>query len=580
MKSINFKILALMLLTATVFSGCAISKMVKNYDEQVRYTPATNPLENHGGKVAANVKGNISEGYFARRAIMEVTPVLKHEGGEQVLPTVTLRGTKTTSAGTMVNRDQASSFDLNNIIDFRPEMLESELVLRTRIYREGRENRANILPERKVADGTINTSQRVDKSEFMVAYMPDAYQKVTIHTEKANLYFGYMRHNLDNRLALNRNPENQAKITALADFIKRGWQFQSIEVNAWASPEGEVAFNEKLAENRSKTGDKYLADLFTRLERETKTTIARPAFKVSAKGEDFDGFMTALNASNLPDKQAIANVINAQVAPAERERRIKDMTLIYAEIEKLLEPLRRAEFVVNLYEPKKTDAEMAMLSTSNPSELTMEELLYAATLTNDLQTKLAIYKAGQQLFPRCARFFNNAAAVNLELGNIDAAAADLEKANQLAPGNAYIQNNLGVVAAYKNDYVNAKNLFTTANSSNVNTSSNLGVISIVQGDYQAASTALAASTCTYNLAMSQLISGNEQAALNTLNCTPENAQVLYLKAIIGARRNDTNLLYENLRKAIAAEPGYKAIAKKDREFIRFFDRAEFQQIVN
>jgi hypothetical protein len=353
MKSINFKILALMLLTATVFSGCAISKMVKNYDEQVRYTPATNPLENHGGKVAANVKGNISEGYFARRAIMEVTPVLKHEGGEQVLPTVTLRGTKTTSAGTMVNRDQASSFDLNNIIDFRPEMLESELVLRTRIYREGRENRANILPERKVADGTINTSQRVDKSEFMVAYMPDAYQKVTIHTEKANLYFGYMRHNLDNRLALNRNPENQAKITALADFIKRGWQFQSIEVNAWASPEGEVAFNEKLAENRSKTGDKYLADLFTRLERETKTTIARPAFKVSAKGEDFDGFMTALNASNLPDKQAIANVINAQVAPAERERRIKDMTLIYAEIEKLLEPLRRAEFVVNLYEPKK-----------------------------------------------------------------------------------------------------------------------------------------------------------------------------------------------------------------------------------
>lgn len=580
MKSINFKILALMLLTATVLSGCAISKMVKNYDEQVRYTPATNPLENHGGKVAANVKGNISEGYFARRAIMEVTPVLIHEGGETELPTITLRGTKTTSAGTMVNLDQASSFDMNNTLNFTPEMLASELVLRTRIYKEGREQRASILPERKVADGTINTSQLVDKGEFTVAYMPDKYEKVTIHTESANLYFGYMRHNLDTRLALNRDPENQAKITALADFVKRGWEFQSIEVNAWASPEGEVAFNEKLAENRSKTGEKYLADLFTRLEKETETTIEKPAFKVSAKGEDFDGFMTALNASNLPDKQAIANVINAQVAPAERERRIKDMTLIYAEIEKLLEPLRRAEFVVHLYEPKKTDAEMAQLATSNPSELTLEELLYAATLTNDLNTKLAIYKAGQQLFPRCARLFNNAAAVNIELGNIEAAAADLEVANQLVPGNAYIQNNLGIVAAYKNDYVNAKNLFTTANSSNVNTNTNLGVINIVQGDYQAASTALATSTCTYNLAMSQLISGNEQAALNTLNCTPESPQVFYLKAIIGARRNDTSLLYDNLRKAVAAEPSYKAIAKKDREFIRYFDRAEFQEIVN
>jgi len=580
MKSINFKILVLMLLTATVFSGCAISRMVKNYENQVRYTPATNPLENHGGKVAANVKGNISDGYFARRAIMEVTPVLIHEGGEKELPTVTLRGTKTTSTGTMVNRDQASSFDMNNTIDFTPEMLASELVLRTRIYKEGREHRASILPERKVADGTINTSQLVDKGEFTVSYMPDAYEKVVIHTEKADLYFGYMRHNLDNRLALNRNPESQAKIAALAEFVQKGWQFQSIEVNAWASPEGEVAFNEKLAENRSKTGEKYLADFFTRIEKETNTPIERPAFKVSAKGEDFDGFMTALNASALPDKQAIANVINAQVAPAERERRIKDMTLIYAEIEKLLEPLRRAEFVVNLYEPKKTDAEMAQLSTSNPSELTLEELLYAATLTDDLNTKLAIYKSGQQLFPRCARLFNNAAAVNIELGNIEAAAADLEVANQLVPGNAYIQNNLGIVAAFQNDYENARNLFNTASSQAVNTSTNLGIVNIARGDYQAASTALASNTCSYNLAMSQLIGGNEQAALNTLNCTPESSQVFYLKAIIGARRNDTSLLYDNLRKAVAAEPGYKAIAKKDREFIRYFDRAEFQEIVN
>ncbi len=579
MKSVNFRILALMLLAATVFSGCGISKMVKNYESQVNFTPATNPLENHGGKVAANVKGNISENYFRRRAIMEVTPVLKFNGGEQEMPTVTLRGTRTTSAGTMINRDLASSFDLNNTINFKPEMLESELVLRTRIYREGREHRASILPERKVADGTINTSQRVDKTGFTVAFLPDRYEKVVIHTEKADLYFAYMRHNNDPRLALNRDAAAQAKLTALENHIKKGWQFHSIEVNAWASPEGEVAFNEKLAENRSKTGNKYLTDFFTRIEKATKTTIARPAFKVTAKGEDFDGFMAALNASNLPDKQAIANVINAQVAPSERERRIKDMTLIYAEIEKILAPLRRAEFVISLLEPKKTDSEIARLSTADPSKLTMEELLYAATLTNDLKTKLAIYKAGQQLFPRCARFFNNAAAVNIKLGNIDAAAKDLETANQLAPGNPSIQNNLGIVASVKGDYVNAKNLFTTANTRDLNTASNIGVMNLLKGDYQAAATNLATATCTYNLAMTQLMTGNQQAALNTLNCTPETPQVFYLKAIIGARRNDANLLFDNLKKAIAAEPGYKEIAKKDREFIRFFTRTEFQEIV-
>ena len=580
MKSINFKLLALLLLTATIFSGCAINRMVKNYDEQVNYTPATNPLENHGGKVAANVKGTISEKYFARKAIMEVTPVLIHENGETELPTVTLRGTKTTSPGTMVDRNTASSFDLNNIIDFKPEMLASELVLRTKIYKEGREDRARILPEEKIADGTINTASRIDKGEFSVAYLADQYEKETIVSEKASIFFDYMRHNLNNRLALNRDADNQAKINALSDFIKRGWQFKSIEVNAWASPEGEVAYNEELAGKRAQTGDKYLADLFTKIEKELGTTIDRGAFAVNAKGEDFDGFMAALNASNLPDKQAIANVINAQVAPAERERRIKDMTLIYNEIEKLLAPLRRAEFVVSLFEPKKTDAEMAMLATSNPSELTIEELLYAATLTDDLNTKLAIYKAGQRLFPNEVRFFNNAGAVLLEMGDYNAAATDLEKANQLTPGNVYIQNNLGVVAAYKEDYDNALRLFNAANSPDVNTSANLGSINIIQGDYQAATTSLATNTCTYNLAMAQLIAGNQQAALNTLNCTPESPQVLYLKAIIGARRNDTNLFYDNLRKAIAAEPGYKDVAKKDREFIRFFNQAEFQEIVN
>ena len=459
-------------------------------------------------------------------------------------------------------------------------MLASELVRRTKIYKEGREDRARILPEEKIADGTINTASRIDKGEFSVAYLADQYEKETIVSEKASIFFDYMRHNLNNRLALNRDPDNQAKINALSDFIKRGWQFKSIEVNAWASPEGEVAYNEELAGKRAQTGDKYLADLFTKIEKELGTTIDRGAFAVNAKGEDFDGFMAALNASNLPDKQAIANVINAQVAPAERERRIKDMTLIYNEIEKLLAPLRRAEFVVSLFEPKKTDAEMAMLATSNPSELTIEELLYAATLTDDLNTKLAIYKAGQRLFPNEVRFFNNAGAVLLEMGDYNAAATDLEKANQLAPGNVYIQNNLGVVAAYKEDYDNALRLFNAANSPDVNTSTNLGIINIIQGDYQAASTSLATNTCTYNLAMAQLIAGNQQAALNTLNCTPESPQVLYLKAIIGARRNDTNLLYDNLRKAIAAEPGYKDIAKKDREFIRFFNQAEFQEIVN
>lgn len=567
-----------MLIASAFFTSCGITKMVKNYESGIRYTPATNPLENHGGNVAANVKGNIVEGYFLRKAVLELTPVLKYEGGEQELQTVTLRGTGTTTQGTMVNPDRASSFDLNNVVAYQPEMLASELYIRAKVYKEGNADNATILPERKVADGVVNTSQRLYR-DHMISSAPHEYEKETIITKKADLYFAYMRHNLNPRLPLNAADEAQQRIAELSEFLSRGWEIKAIEVNAWASPEGEVAYNETLSENRASTGEKYMNDLLNSLESELEGPIERPDLTVSAKGEDFDGFMVKLNASNLPDKQVIANVINAQIAPAERERRIKDMTLIYAEIEKILEPLRRAEFVVHSFEPKKTDQEMAGLATSDPSQLDEKELLYAATLHDNMQTKLTIYKSAQRLFPNSYKGFNNAACVNLRLGNLNEAANDLEKANQLAPGNGYVQNNLGVLAAWNNDYENAKTLFDAAKAQGVESNYNLGTLMVSEGQYQAALSSFAGRTCTQNIALAQLMAGNTGAAMSTLECAPESANVEYLKAVVHSRQNNTNRMYESLRKAVQMDPSLKEMAAKDREFIRFFAQSDFQEIV-
>lgn len=578
MKNFNLRIFAVMLIAAAFFTSCGINRMVKNYESGIRYTPNTNPLENHGGNVAANVTGNIVEGYFQRRAVVELTPVLKYEGGEKELSTVVLRGTRTTTQGTMINPDRATNVELNNVLSYQPEMFASELYIRGRIYKEGNADRATILPERKVADGVINTSQRLARDHY-VSIAPHEYELETIITKKADLYFAYMRHNLDTRLALNRDPESQQRIADLGEFLKRGWEIKAIEVNAWASPEGEVAFNEELSERRSVTGERYMNDMFRRLERELGEPIARPDLTVSAKGEDFEGFMTKLNASALPDKQAIANVINSQIAPAERERRIKDMTLIYAEIEKILEPLRRAEFVVHSYEPKKTAEEIAALAVNNPAQLDEKELLYGATLHEDLQTKLAIYKSAQRLFPNSYKGFNNAAAINLKLGNVSEAAGDLEKANQLAPGNGHVQNNLGVVATWNKDYESAKPLFEAAKAQGIDSNYNLGTLMIIDGQYQAALSAFAGKTCTHNIALAQLLAGNAGAALSTLECAPESAEVAYLKAIVHSRQNNTSRMLDALRKAVELDPAMKELAAKDREFIRYFAQSDFQAIV-
>ncbi len=574
----NLKLLAVLLITAAFLGSCGLNKMIRDYGEGVTYSPEVNPLENHGGNVAVNVSGRVSERYFHRRAKLEITPVLVHEGGETTLSTVYLRGDRTTGQGTVVNRDAPTNFSIADVVAFEEGMEASELFIRARVYREGREDDVTVLPERKVADGVINTSQRI-KHSYDLATAAHGYEKVTTVSVEANIYFEYMRHNINWRLPLNRKQENQDKIQKLREHLKLGWQFQSIEVNAWASPEGEVAFNEKLSENRARSTETYLNNLFRTLERELGESIERPDLKVTAKGEDFDGFMRVLNASDLQDKQAIANIINSQLAPAERERRIKDMTIIYAEIEKLLEPLRRGQIVVTLYEPKRTDEEIAALSTSNPSELDDKELFYAATLTEDMQTRLSIYNAAKRLFPQDYRGFNNAAVVNIKQGNIDAAATDLERANQLAPNNGNVLNNLGAVAATKGDFENAQSYFEGAQAQGIRVNYNVGVLMIVKGDYQAALSSFAGRTCDYNVALAQLLAGNEAAAMTNLECATECGHVAYLKAVIGARRQNNDMVFENLRRAVRHNPALKQEAEKDREFIRLFQTAEFQEIV-
>ncbi len=577
MKKINIRITVVLLATAAILAGCGLNKMVRDYDEGIRYTPKVNPLENHGGTIAVEVDGRVGDRYFHRSAIVEITPVLKYEDGETPLEMIVLRGENTEVEGIRIARRGTTTFDLKDEIEFSEEMLASELVMDVRMYREGREDRAEILPERKVADGVINTSQRVDKDEEL-ALAPHGYEKEVIVTKSANIYYDYMRHNLNWRFDLNQKEENKKKVEKLNDFLKKGWDIKSVELNAWASPEGEVAFNEELSENRASTGHRYWKGQFEKLEKELED-YEKPEIKISARGEDFDGFMTKLQASDLEQKDAIANVINSELAPAERESRIKDMAVIYEEIEKILRPLRRAELVVNAYEPKKTDEEIATLSTTDPEKLDVKELLYAATLTEDLETKLQIYNSAKELFPQNYRGFNNAAYVNLKLGNAEEAAEDLEKANELAPNNGYVMNNLGVIAAWEHDHENALTYYEAAQAEGIDTRYNVGNMMILIGDYEAALSSYAGRTCTHNVALAHLLNKNEQAAMTNLECADETASVAYLTAIIGARREDNTMLFENLRKAISLDPDYKECARIDREFIKYFDIADFQEIV-
>jgi len=579
MKRINIQTISVLLLSIMLVTSCGLKKMVKNYDT-VRYEVTPNPLESHGGKIKVTVKGTIPEKYFHARAKVEFTPVLKYEGGSTTLKTITLKGEKAEGDGIVISKKTRSSFTYEDVVDYKPAMNKSELFVNAKAILK---NKEVMLGEIKLADGVIYTSERVGKGETL-ALAPHGYEKETIISKKANIYFEQNLFNLNMNLPNNRKPENRAALEELRKFAQNGWVIRNVEINAWASPEGEESFNQNLSENRSKTAEKYMNDYFrdvrAQWRRDKKNFQENITMNLSAKGEDWQGFVAAVQASNITDKNAILNVVNAHTDVSKREQEIRNMAVIYKEIEDgILPALRRAEIIVYSYEPKKSDEKIAMLSTSSPDSLDNKEILYAATLTEDFNTKLTIYKNATLVFPEDWKSYNNAAYAALKLNKLDEAATYLEKAKTLAPNNGMVLNNLGVLAAWNKDFAKAETLYQQAQSAGTNVTYNFAPINIKKGEYAAALGNMSGKTCDYNLGLAQMLNGDNNTALATLECAPKNAETHYLLAVLGARMNNSTVLFDNLRKAIQEDAGLKKVAKEDREFIKFFNATEFENIV-
>ncbi|HRS53997.1 MAG TPA: hypothetical protein P5250_04760 [Bacteroidales bacterium] len=583
MKKFNFKFTVAILALLVIFSGCGIKKMIKKYPD-VKYKVEPEVLETNGGKIKVKVTGTIPPKYFAKNAMVEFKPVLTYKNGTTPLKTFYLKGEKASGDGQVINKKNGGTFDFTDVIDYKPDMNVSELKVTPSVYKYKKPDKSKLMAETKLADGVIYTSERLGKDEILKLEEEHGYKKEELITKSASLYFAYNKSNLDLNLPLNKDPQNKAKLDTLYDFLKRNWKFKSFEINAWASPEGELSLNQKLSNERGVTGDEFIQKFFKTLIKDKlvsyKDVKKDIPYVVNAKGEDFQGFMTALNASNIPDKNAIKNVIESQATKTEREQQIRNMTVIYEEVENILSVLRRAEFIATCYMPKKTDNKIAELSTTFPDSLTKEELLYAATLTNDLNTKLKIYENTLKKYPSEWKAYNNAGVINLELGKIQEAENYLSQANKLQPNNGKVLNNLGVLAAWNQDYKKAKEYYENAKSKGINVDYNLGVLAIKDGNYSEATKLFGNTTCTYNVALVKVLTNNYPAATSDLECLKnKDAKSYYLMAIIGARTNNTNMLYTNLKKAIAEDPAYKYQAKDDREFIKYFGNSEFQNIV-
>jgi tetratricopeptide (TPR) repeat protein len=538
----------------------------------------------HGDSIPIEIKGTFP-GAYTKNAVVDFTPVLKYGTQTKQLETIYFQGTEVEEqykkAGAITMPTTGGPFTYTTYVKYEPGMEVCELFVEPMASIKGRTPIS--MGDRKLADGLLMTSKRFENNE-VVRLSDHGFRRDVVISEKGIIYYVVNRHDLNFDYRLNRDVSAKEALEKMNQFMAKGWEFKNVEINAWASPEGEESFNKGLSVKRGETAQTYVEREYkkfvTKQARELKVAEADIRqdikFNISANGEDWSGFMKAIQDSDIKDKNIIANVVNSQPDPAKREQEIRNMTIIYKEIEEnILPPLRRAEISLNCFEPTRTDEEIAQLAATSPGQLSMKELLYAATLTDDPNAQLNIYKTATTQYPDDYRGFNNAGFASMQLGDFEGAKNYFGKARSLDPDDGIVLNNSGVIFSKEKDFKKAQENYMAAQKKGVDVNYNMGIVRIAQGNYNAAINSFGVTKCDYNLALAHVLSGNYNAATSTLNCAEKTPRVHYLQAIIGARTNNDNMVFENLKKAIAEDASYVEIAREDMEFLKYYSNPGF-----
>ena len=555
----------LMAMVVALFSSCS-KKMGELSADYFTVTPQV--LEAVGGKVPATINGKFPEKYFNKKAVVEVTPVLKWNGGEAKGQPATFQGEKVEGNDQTISYKMGGSYTMKTSFDYVPEMAKSELYLE---FKATIGKKVVTIPAVKIADGVISTSELVNNTlgNANPALGEDAFQRIIKEKHDANIMFLIQQANL-------RAQElNSDAIKEWKDLVKNADeapnQNVAIEISAYASPDGGFKLNNTLAENREGNTSKYL-------NKELKKMKVDAPVDARYTAQDWEGFKELVSASNLQDKDLVLRVISMYQDPETREKEIKNISAVYSDLaETILPQLRRSRLTANIEIIGKSDDEISALAKSNPSELNIEEILYAATLTNNDNEKMAIYTKASELYPNCYRTWNNIGMMAFKAGDLAKAEQMFNKSNSVK-NNASANMNLGLIALTKGDQAKAQQLF--GNAAGVNELSEaLGVLYLEQGEYAKAVNSFG-SVKTNNAALAQILVKDYSKASQTLNGVAKpDAITSYLKAVVAARTNDANGVVSNLKAAIAADKSLAKEAAIDLEFAKYATNSDFSALV-
>lgn len=534
--------------------------------EEINVNPS--PLAVVGNKVNADITGTFPVKKFAKKGVLTVTPVLKYEGGEAVGTPVTYVGEKAKENGTTVSYKEGGKYSQSCSFDYVPAMDKCELYLR---FTAKVGNKEVEVPELKVADGLVATAKLAKACDNKSVVTPDKFQRVIQQMQEADIKFLIQQSNLRSSETKSQQMKDLQAAIKEADQNERK-AINKLEVSGYASPDGGMDLNEKLAGQRQKNAQKFLQQQLKRDK--VKTDIAS-----DITAEDWAGFQALLENSNMQDKELVLRVLSMYTDPEEREAQIKNLSSVYKTIaEEILPALRRSRLILTTDLIGKSDDEIKECLANDPSQLNVEEMLYAATLTSDNAEKVAIYQKVAAQF-NDYRAYNNMGMIYFGQGNVAEARRAYNKALSIEPQNADVNFNAGVAAMAEGDLAKAEEHLGKAAGTQGNLAAAMGTLYTMKGDYKAAKAAYG-QNATNNAAVQQILNEDYAGARQTLaNVKEPNGVTAYLQAIVGARTNDRNAVYSNMKVAVAKDASLKARALNDIEFAKFAEDAEFQAIV-
>jgi len=528
-----------------------------------------NPLEVRGGKVDGTIDGKFPEKYFNKNAVVTVTPILKYNGTETKGTPKTFQGEKVIGNNQVIKQKEGGSFTMGTSFKYVPEMAKSELYLDFNIAVKGKEIK---IPQVKVADGVITTAILTDASEISPAITPDKFQRIIQETQEANIKFLIQQANL---LGSETGSQSVKALTSAVKDAKdaENKEVAGLDVIGYASPDGAFDLNKNLAERRLNASANFINNELRKLKSEVE-------INKDFTPEDWDGFKKLLEQSNVQDKELILRVLSMYSDPEQREREIKNISSAFTAIaDQILPELRRARLQLTVNVIGKSDEEIEKLAFSNPAALTADELLYAATLTDNLNKKAEIYLAVTEHYIKDVRGYNNLGVVKFYQGKYDEAALYFKKAAAFDASDPNVNYNLGLAALEAGNLDSAEQHFGKAAGTNADLNQALGTLYTATGEYSKAKNSFA-NTTTNNAALLQILNNDYNGARRTLTAVSEpNATTSYLAAIVGARTNDRNAVYSNLKDAVSKDASLAAKAKSDIEFAKFLTDTTFQSIV-